>query len=162
MCAGIMAVYLFTWHAYRSWMPDNPRGYVQRGRGVQPPDQREAERYRERAVETEPTFNDEIQSTLIATLLDCREPLALRTHAIATAPTHVHALVSWTSDRTWQSIARSVRRSLTTALVSSHGNRTWFSRGRHAERVEEDTHFEHLMTTYLPDHPGRVWIERET
>lgn len=33
-----MPVYLFTFHAYRSWREDNPNGYVQRGRaGIQPP-----------------------------------------------------------------------------------------------------------------------------
>ena len=33
-----MPVYLFTFHAYGSWLPDNPRGYVRRKEGIQPQD----------------------------------------------------------------------------------------------------------------------------
>jgi hypothetical protein len=32
-----MPVYLFTYHAYRSWMPDRPEGFVQEGRGIEAP-----------------------------------------------------------------------------------------------------------------------------
>lgn len=142
-------------------MPDNPRGYVKRHRGVLPPDDREAARYRGRATEEEATFEEPVQHTLIDSLLRSREPLEVRVHAIATAPTHVHALVSWTIDRTWESIARSLRRGMTSDLTSMHDDRKWFSRGRHAERVEHEPHFEYLLTTYLPDHPGLTWTERD-
>jgi hypothetical protein len=41
-----MPCYLFTYHAYGSWMPDRPQGYVRRGKGILPTDTRMAERYR--------------------------------------------------------------------------------------------------------------------
>jgi hypothetical protein len=40
-----VAVYHFTYHAYRSWMPDNPKGYVRRGEGILPPDAEMARLY---------------------------------------------------------------------------------------------------------------------
>src|SRR5215831_8297770 len=31
-------VYLFTFHGYMTWLPDNPRGYTKRGEGYRDPD----------------------------------------------------------------------------------------------------------------------------
>jgi hypothetical protein len=33
-----MPCYLFTWHAYATWLPDRKQGYVEKGRGILPPD----------------------------------------------------------------------------------------------------------------------------
>ena len=41
-----MPVYLFTYHAYQSWMPDRGRGFVQKGRGIQPTNALLAHAYR--------------------------------------------------------------------------------------------------------------------
>ena len=45
-----MPVYLFTYHAYQSWMPDRARGFVQKGRGIQPPNEALAAAYRQAAI----------------------------------------------------------------------------------------------------------------
>jgi hypothetical protein len=44
-----MPVYLFTYHAYQSWLPDNRRGFVQEHQGVQPTNGRLAAAYRKAA-----------------------------------------------------------------------------------------------------------------
>jgi hypothetical protein len=41
-----MPCYLFTYHAYLSWMPDRPQGYVRRKKGIFPPDEEKAEAYK--------------------------------------------------------------------------------------------------------------------
>jgi hypothetical protein len=58
-------VYHFTLHAYRSWSPDHPRGYTQRGKGYQPPDAEQAEKYDQRAKQPVATFDPEVQKLLI-------------------------------------------------------------------------------------------------
>ena len=40
-----MAVYHFTIHAYRSWRPDNPSGYVHHTKGLLPSDDETARWY---------------------------------------------------------------------------------------------------------------------
>ena len=60
-----MPCYLFTYHAYGSWMPDRKQGYVRRGQGVQPPDMKRAEQYRRRANQEEVTFDSRMQQLAI-------------------------------------------------------------------------------------------------
>lgn len=155
-----MTVFLFTWHAYQSWLPDRPQGYVRRGEGVLPPDPHEAAWYRRLATEEPAQLIEQIQRTMIETILENCEPLDFRAHGVATDPSHLHVLLGWTADRTWESMARSLRRSITSSLLEKHGRQKWFSRGRHAEPVTEDSHFEHLLTSYLPSHRGLFWSER--
>src|SRR5205807_157183 len=51
-------VYHFTFHAYRNWRPDHPRGYIPKGQGVQPADEEMAEQY-DRNASQEPVKFDE-------------------------------------------------------------------------------------------------------
>jgi len=60
-----MPVFLFTYHAYASWLPDHKRGYVRRKQGVQPPNQKEADRYRRQMKETPVVFSTEIQHEIL-------------------------------------------------------------------------------------------------
>ena len=53
-----MPVYLFTFHAYRSWMPDRPQGYVRHEAGLLPPDPQAARRYARQAKHVEVQFNE--------------------------------------------------------------------------------------------------------
>jgi hypothetical protein len=55
-----VAVYHFTYHAYRSWRPDHPRGYTKKGEGYQPPDPEIAEEYDERATQDPVEFTEEV------------------------------------------------------------------------------------------------------
>ncbi len=60
-----MPAYLFTFHAYRSWNADNPRGFVQRGKGIQPPNDKLARAYNAVAVAAPMIFRREHQRILI-------------------------------------------------------------------------------------------------
>ncbi len=61
----VVAVYLFTFHAYRSWLPDRPQGYVRRGKGIQGPDKKMAELYERDAKHPAMRFNTRMQETLV-------------------------------------------------------------------------------------------------
>jgi hypothetical protein len=66
-----MAVYLFTFHSYRSWREDNPRGYVQRGRsGVQSPNEKLAKHREQIATHSPVLFNDDQKRLLIESARD--------------------------------------------------------------------------------------------
>jgi hypothetical protein len=45
-----MPCYLFTYHAYGSWMPDRVEGYVRRGQGILPRDTQMASLYYRNAL----------------------------------------------------------------------------------------------------------------
>ena len=56
-----MPVYFFSYHAYRSWMPDHRRGYTRRGEGYQPTDEEMARHYRENSKSDGVLFDEELQ-----------------------------------------------------------------------------------------------------
>ena len=64
---AIVAVYLFTFHAYRSWLPDRPQGYVRRGKGIQGPDTKMAELYKRDAKHPAMRFDAQMQDILVTT-----------------------------------------------------------------------------------------------
>ena len=45
-----MPVFHFTYHTYRSWMPDRDEGFVQEHRGWQPKNEKLSKAYAEAAV----------------------------------------------------------------------------------------------------------------
>ncbi len=73
-----MPYYLFTYHAFGSWMPDRKQGYVRRGQGILVPDHVMAERYRAAMTQGAVEFNSAIQLAIIDILLESREA-AIRT-----------------------------------------------------------------------------------
>ncbi|MCC7147378.1 MAG: transposase [Phycisphaeraceae bacterium] len=156
-----MPVYLFTFHAYRSWMPDHPRGFVQRDRGVQPRNSRLADAYDQAAQYPPVVFDDSIQKALVWIAHDVCQRQGWRLHAMATDPTHVHLVVSWRGDPSWQKVARRIKNvgSLALGRRFSKSSGHWFSRGGSRKRVNDRAHFEHLVRSYLPSHRGRYWRE---
>ncbi len=160
-----MPVFVFTYHAYRSWLPDHPRGYIERGKGRQFPSEREAERYRQNAQHDEFTFTSELQALLIAESRNACNHQGLRLHLAATEPTHVHVLVSWMGDKAAQQVSKSLKSSLTRAL-RKHSDihdvesaRPFFSHGSDRTRLHTRDHFNHWMNKYGPSHIGLVWRE---
>lgn len=160
-----MPVYLFSYHGYRTWMPDHKRGYTKRGEGYQPTDPEMARKYEDRAKHDETIFNHEIQRALIEEAMIAAEHQRFRLHAGAGEPTHVHHLVSRTDSREWIKVRTSLKSSLTRRLSAlSH---TLFegqivlklSRGASRKRVEDEAHFNYLIKTYLPRHDGVFWCE---
>jgi len=154
-----MPCYLFTYHAYGSWMPDRKRGYVERDRGILPSDPVRAEQYRTRARHDPVTFNRAIQRLLIDETRQAAVKQRLRLHAVALDPTHAHVLVSWHDERRVKPVRSSVKSSLTRRLNRELGKRFWLVANASQKRVRDRGHFDHLVKTYLPDHRGLFWSE---
>jgi len=154
-------VYLFTYHAYRSWNADHPRGFVQKGEGVRPPNERLARAYDEAASFPPFEFDHDTQRFLIDVVRDVcgRRPWQL--HAAATEPTHLHALISWSVGDRWPAVRGKVKNIMSLELSKRAGvyGRRWISEDASRKRVRDGKHFAHHMTTYLPKHGGWRWFE---
>ena len=157
-----MPCYLFTFHAYGTWMPDRRQGFVRRGgQGVLPPDGVLAESYRERAAETQAIFDATVQRLLIEETCIACEKQRYRGHSIATDSTHLHALVSWLDQRPWLKIRTSLKSSLSRRLNREVKRRhNWFVDSASRKRVKDQQHFDYLANVYLPSHRGWKWRER--
>jgi REP element-mobilizing transposase RayT len=171
-----MPCYLFTFHAYRSWMPDRPQGYVRRGEGALPPDDKQARWYERHASQAAVLFDQDIQRALIGAAPEAAAHQDFRLHCIATESTHVHVLVSWKDDRTWRRIRTGVKQSMTRTLNRTLGpraglpaategeeaeRRKWFSSGASRKRVRDREDFDYLINEYLPSHRGAFWREHQ-
>ena len=154
-----MPCYLFTYHGHGTWLPDHPRGYVRRKEGVLASDAHMAVCYRRNMNTEQVHFDAEMQRTMIAAAIEAFPIQGIRGHAIATDATHLHVLVSWTSDRTWEVVRRQLRGSLTRRLNKEFERREWFSKQPSRKRVKDRRHFDHLMEVYLMRHRGLKWRE---
>src|SRR5690242_18176990 len=94
-------------------MPDHPRGYTTRDDGYRAPNERMSDLYHLRANHALVNFDDQFQLWLIDAILETRSHLHTRVHGVVTESTHVHMLVSWDSDRTWESVRKSIRTAIT-------------------------------------------------
>ncbi len=155
-----MPCYLFTFHAYRSWMPDRSRGFVRRKAGVQPPNVKLAACYERNASEAPVQFTTPIQRLILAECQQACERQKLRLHAAATDTTHVHVLVSWKAFRSWLNMRTGLKSSFTRRLNSECARQTWFSQNSSRKRVVDRSHFDCLRDAYLPCHRGQKWDER--
>ena len=153
-----MPCYLFTWHAYGSWLPDHPNGHTHWSRGYEPTNVALALRYRQQQKEPTVKFTAGLQREIIEELRQSSTQQHCRLHYVATDLTHLHALVSWQDNQSWQKRRRALRRSLSLHL-NQRGHRKWFSRGGAPKQVKTQNHFSHLVTTYLPKHQGWKWCE---
>jgi REP element-mobilizing transposase RayT len=154
-----MPVYFFSFHAYRSWLPDHRRGYTQRGKGYLRSDPEKADEFEERAKHEKTIFTDEIVRAMIEELIESCSKIDCRLHGAGSDETHIHGLVSWKYQRGWMSVRKSLKTSLTKRLNQIEGEHLAFSRGGSRKQVRERKHFDHLMETYLPGHRGWAWYE---
>lgn len=157
-----MPVYLFTYHAYLSWMPDRSRGFVQKGRGIQSPNEALAGAYR-RAAKHEPfEFDAMTQYCLIAKARALCAGEGWRLHGAASEPTHLHAVVSWLdAGLAFQKVRGRIKNLLSLELSRRAGitGRPWFAGEASRRRVRDDAHLRHLLDEYLPKHGGVQWFE---
>jgi hypothetical protein len=157
-----MPVYLFTFHAYLSWLPDRRQGYVRRKEGILPTDKKLADQYKKNAKHEEVEFTRIIQEALVAEVLIACKHQNLKLYAVTTEPTHVHPLVGWRDTRPWLKVRTALKTSLSlrlkklTITAQSH---LAFSRTGSRKRVTDEKHFDYLMTRYLPAHTGANWID---
>ena len=155
-----MPCYLFTFHAYGTWMPDRKEGFVRRNEGILPPDEELAKRYRDREKEDEVLFDASLQRLLIDEARIACAKQRYRVHYLATEPTHLHALVSWPDDRLWLKIRTGLKSSLTRRLNRNVQRRDkWFVENASRKQVKDDDHFDHLQNSYLPSHRSWKWRE---
>ena len=159
-----MAVYLFTFHAYRSWMPDNRRGFVRRGKGIQPPDATRAKRYHARARCDRMTFNDAVGEQIIMALQETCERKQWKLLAVVVVWTHVHLIVSWREFHDMKRVRAVLKRAVTVRLRDVIGRHCkWLAAGGSIRRVRDRKHYDHLMQRYLPAHHrygGRQWYAK--
>jgi hypothetical protein len=153
-----MPCYLFTWHAYGTWMPDRRQGYVKRGRGILPTDAAEAARYRARQKEPTAIFDFDVQRLMIDEAFIAADKRRFRLHGVATDATHVHVLLSWADDRPFERLKRGLRESISRRL-NAHRRRRWLVHSGSRKRVKDYGHFNYLMDEYLPKHRGWKWRE---
>ncbi|MGI9457423.1 MAG: hypothetical protein ACR2NU_12740 [Aeoliella sp.] len=152
-----MPCYLFTWHAYGTWMPDRPQGYV-KSKEILAPDANVATKYRARQKEPSASFDGAVQEFMIDELFITAEHRKFRLHSVATDPTHLHVLVSWDDERSFKELRRGIREAVTRRL-NKHQRRNWLVHRGSRKRVNNRKHLDYLMKTYLPKHRGWKWDE---
>ena len=159
-----MSVFLLSFHAYRSWDEDTPRGYVQRGmEGVQPPSAALARWRAGRAKHPAVRFDASQRELLIESTREIAARRSWTIYAMCATPTHMHLILGWRDRQELDRAIHTLKRLLGLALsrhAGTTGNR-WFSRGCDRKRVRDREHFDHLVTTYIPKHvneSGVVWI----
>lgn len=160
-----MAVYLFTFHAYRSWLPDHRRGYVKRHQGILPPDAQMSEHYVRRARFDAVRFSPAMAQRIIECTQQVCQQYEWRCHCITVVWSHVHILLSWRGFRAFDGVRTMLKRELGRGLRQRFTNnltQPFFSRGSSRRRIIDRRHFDHLMNTYLPAHRkyhGIYWSE---
>jgi REP element-mobilizing transposase RayT len=155
-----MAVYLFTYHAFGTWMPDRSQGFVQKGKGLLPPDEKLAERYRRLARHETVQFDPLMRQTLVDASRQICDTKDWRLHRVEVIASHIHLLVSWRQFIEWKSVSNTFKRCLGIELSKALNRKgPWFSRGCSRKRVRDRKHFNHLMQNYLPNHHGTFWQE---
>jgi len=122
------------------------------------PDEAQAKRYRARQKETSAVFEEVIQQLAVEECVIAASMRRFRLHAVATEPTHLHILVSWSDDRTFEVLRRGLRESISRRLNSAY-RRRWLEQGGSRKQVRDRAHFNHLMNEYLPKHRGWKWRE---
>ena len=156
-----MPCYLFTYHAYGSWLPDRKQGYVKRHQGILPQDMQKHGLYAKAMTEEIVNFSSEHQRCIIESLIKSQTPQRFELHYVATDPTHVHALLAWRDDRNVVAMPGLVKGSISRELNAAMKRRTWLSEGGSRKQVRNREHFDYLMTTYLPKHSGWKWSVAE-
>ncbi|RIK76437.1 MAG: hypothetical protein DCC67_13895 [Planctomycetota bacterium] len=155
-----MPCFLFTFHAYGSWLPHRPEGFVHWKHGLQPADEGLADAYRKQMKLDEAEFSERLQRLLVDELKVAAEHQRFRLHAVTTEATHVHVLLSWPDERPPSRLAEGVKKSLSLRLAKDAAKRKWLTKGTSQRRVKDQQHFDYLLDTYLPSHGGWKWDER--
>jgi hypothetical protein len=152
-----MPCYLFTYHAYGTWLPNRKQGYVKRGSGILPSSDHMHRLYVTAMKEGVVAFDEHGQRQAIETLLKSQAPQRFDLHFVATDTTHIHALTAWRDDRQPIPMRGGLKTSLSKAFNLEFHRRTWFAEGGSRKQVLDRKHYDHLMNIYLPKHSGWKW-----
>jgi REP element-mobilizing transposase RayT len=155
-----MAVYMFTYHAYRSWMPDRGRGYVKDGE-ILPSDPQMAEWYRRDAKDDAVRFDATQQQMMLSAVFEICERRGWRLRCYSAEPEHVHVVISWRGYQDWRQVRDRISNLLSTFLgkLAGERGRRWFVRRPSRRRVRDRGHYDYLLAKYLPGHRGVFWRE---
>jgi REP element-mobilizing transposase RayT len=80
-------------------------------------------------------------------------------YAVTTESTHVHVMIGWQAYQPHQLVQRGIKSTISRQLNAARGRRNWFSRSGSRKRVRDRSHFQYLMTRYLPRHRGASWYQ---
>jgi len=152
-----VAVYLITFHSYCSWLPDHPRGYVRRKKGILPADPKMSTNYRHRAKHERVRFTSEDCDFLLDLAInECSQSSRQwQLHMGVAVFNHVHLLVSWAAITPIDRVQAVLHRALNVGMRDRHhaaNGRPFLSRGGSVKRVADHAHYNHLVHTYLPSH----------
>jgi hypothetical protein len=157
-----MPVYLFTYHAYQSWLPDKAKGFVQKGKGIQTSNKSLADAYRKAATHEPFEFNSLTQCRLIWKARAVCGSDGYRLHGGASETTHLHVVVSWLDAALRFAKVRGRIKNLMSLDLSRRAGTTgrpWFSDESSRRRVKDEAHLAYLLETYMPRHRGVGWYE---
>ena len=155
-----MPVYLFTYHAYGTRLPDKPKGYVRRKEGVLPANADKADTYRGQMKYPIVEFDKPTQRLLIETVQSTAPFLDAEFRLIATDPTHLHVLLQWRHTKPWDKLRASIKTKLSIALKEQLGDRPWFIEGASRKHIADQEHLDYLERKYLPNHRGWKWCHK--
>ena len=155
-----MPCYLFTFHAYATWLPDRKQGYVHRTRGLQSQDYDLSDRYTFLQKEPSVEFTPAIQQRIMTRLHEAAKYQHLRLHAVAMDLSHIHILASWhDSSRTANKVSAALKSSITRSL-NTLKRRKWLSAKGSRKQVKDERHYNYLIEKYLQSHRGMKYNER--
>jgi hypothetical protein len=128
--------------------------------GYLPRDSEQADEYDRNAKQDAVKFDERTQREILCFTLEICGNLGCTLEAAGFDPTHAHLVLSWYGFLAWEEVDRRLKNVLVTLLNrkrNSPGKR-WFVRRHSApRRVKHRGHFDYLLKTYLPDHPGIFW-----
>lgn len=152
-----MPCFLFTYHAHGTWLPNRKQGYVKRGQGILPPDERMYGLYVRSMKEPIVQLADEHQRWAIDILLKSKPLQKFELYSVATDTTHIHVLLGWRDAREPSKLKSQIKSSLSRRFNEAFERRDWFVDGGSRKQVRDRKHFDYLMTKYLPKHTGWKW-----
>lgn len=159
-----MPIFHFTYHTYRSWREDNPKGYVQRGKpGVQPPSKPLAAHRAMLAEDPPVVFERGQQRAVVGYAQELTGRRGWVPHGIAVTPNHIHLVVEWNDGDDAKHVSDTCKRVLGFLLSQDAGvkGKRWFSKGEDIAELRDAEHYDELTQRYLPrllDENGVVWI----
>lgn len=152
-----MPCFLITYHAHGTWLPNRKQGYVKRGQGILPPDERTYRLYVGAMTQEIACFDDDLQKGLIHAALEAAPYQRFELYYVASDVSHLHVLLGWRHDRQGKLVKSQLKWSLTHALNIRFEKRTWLVGGGSGKQVKDLAHFHYLRNVYLPEHNGWKW-----
>ncbi len=156
-----MPVAHYTQHAYGTWMPDRPQGYVHHAHGLKPTNAKLADAYRRNQREESAWFGPDQQRLIIEATLASQEFQQTTVYSVATDRSHLHVAIGWRNEREEDAICIALKQSLTRALNGAFCRRSWFTKGYNCRLVGDAEHLLRLVESYHPSHRGWGWNRRE-